>query len=451
MNSPARQSIERRRRIAWLAGVVALCALGWMFPAAIAVRAQDSGNLTLHQAVTLALENSRDVKLAQVQYNVALGEVDVDRAAFRPNLYTGAGAAYTHGFPSLPGGEAPSIFQLDYTQALFDPLLKGQQHAAEDRAKSQKLELDRVRDDTIVRTATAYLELAKVRHSLDLMLGEQASGAKILEAIRERVAANQELPIEVTRTQLTLARIAEQVVKSEDRQAFLDAQIHDLTGIPDGQSIEVEPEDASFTAGLATAQSEAEIESLAIQNDRGLAEAENERQAREQILKGARWSYFPKVDLVGQYSVLSKFNNYDEFYKKFERNNVNVGVQITIPLFAAKTRANVALAKSQLSESELVFGNKRQQVRFDVQQKARSVRELEAGREVARLDLQLAQETVQLEQAKFDQNRVTLQDIERARLDENDKWVAFLDADFARQQAQLALLQATGQLAKVFQ
>ena len=426
---------------------IALCAL----LAAVPARAQDADKLTLHQAVTLALQNSRDVKLAQVQYNVALGEVGVDRAAFRPNLYTGAGAAYTHGFPSLPGGEAPSVFQLDYTQALFDPLLKGQQHAAADRAKSQKLELDHVRDDVIVRTATAYLELSKVRHSLDLIRGEEASGAKILEAVRDRVAANQELPIEVTRTQLSLARIAERVVKSEDREAFLDAQIRDLTGIPDGQSLEVEPEDASFTAELATAQSEAEIESMAIQNDRSLAEAENERAAREQILKGARWSYFPKVDLVGQYSVLSKINNYNEFYKKFERNNVNVGLQITIPLFAAKTSANVALAKSQLSEAELMLGNKRQQVRFDVQQKARSVRELDASREVARLDLQLAQETLQLEQSKFDQNRITLQEMEQARLDENDKWVAFLDADFARQQAQLTLLQATGQLAKVFQ
>jgi hypothetical protein len=44
-----------------------------------------------------------------------------------------------------------------------------------------------------------------------------------------------------------------------------------------------------------------------------------------------------------------------------------------------------------------------------------------------------------------------LQEIEQARLDENEKWVAFLDSDFARQQAQLTLLQATGQLAKVFQ
>jgi len=447
MNNRANQNVQHRCNIPALAGFVALCAL----LAAVPARAQDADKLTLHQAVTLALQNSRDVKLAQVQYNVALGEVGVDRAAFRPNLYTGAGAAYTHGFPSLPGGEAPSVFQLDYTQALFDPLLKGQQHAAADRAKSQKLELDHVRDDVIVRTATAYLELSKVRHSLDLIRGEEASGAKILEAVRDRVAANQELPIEVTRTQLSLARIAERVVKSEDREAFLDAQIRDLTGIPDGQSLEVEPEDASFTAELATAQSEAEIESMAIQNDRSLAEAENERAAREQILKGARWSYFPKVDLVGQYSVLSKINNYNEFYKKFERNNVNVGLQITIPLFAAKTSANVALVKSQLSEAELMLGNKRQQVRFDVQQKARSVRELDASREVARLDLQLAQETLQLEQSKFDQNRITLQEMEQARLDENDKWVAFLDADFARQQAQLTLLQATGQLAKVFQ
>ncbi|MGA8766418.1 MAG: TolC family protein, partial [Candidatus Acidiferrales bacterium] len=309
--------------------------------AAVPARAQDTDKLTLHQAVTLALQNSRDVKLAQVQYNVALGEVGVDRAAFRPNLYTGSGVAYTHGFPSLPGGQAPSVFQLDYTQALFDPELKGQQHAAEDRAKNQKLELDRTRDDVIVRTATAYLDLSKVRHSLELMRGEQASGAKILEAIRARLAANQELPIEVTRTQLTLARIAERVVKLEDRQAALDAQIRDLTGIPDSQSLEVEPADASFSTELATVQSEGDIESLAIQNDRSVAEAENERAAREHLLKGARWSYFPTVNVVGQYSILSKFNNYDEFYKHFERNNINVGVQVTIPIFAAKTSANV--------------------------------------------------------------------------------------------------------------
>jgi outer membrane protein TolC len=420
-----------------------------LFP--LSARAQDGGTLSLHQAVALALQNSRDVKLAQVQYNVALGEVRIDKAAFLPNLYTGAGAAYTHGFPSLPGGQAPSVFELDYTEALFNPPLKGQQHADEDRAKNLKLELDRVRDDVTVRTASSYLELAKVRHSLDLLRSEQASGAKILDAIRDRVAANQELPIEITRSQLTLARISESIVRLEDRADSLESQLRDLTGIPETQSLEVEPADDSFNERLAAAQTESEIEAMAIQNDQSLAEAENERKAREEILHGEKWSYFPTVNLVGQYSVLSKFNNYLEFYQHFERNNVNVGIQVQIPLFAAKTRANIALANSQLDEANILLGNKRQQVRFDVQQKARSVRELDASREVARLDLQLSQETVQEDQAKFDQNRITLQEIEQARLDENEKWIAFLDADFARQQAQLTLLQATGQLAKVFQ
>ena len=409
--------------------------------------------MTLRQAVTLAVQSSRDVKLAQMQYNVALGEVAVNRAAFLPNIYTGAGAAYTHGFPSLPGGGAPAIFQLNYTESVFNPLLKSQQHAAEERAKNQKLELDRTRENVMIRAATSYLELAKVRHSLDLLQKEQVSGEKILEVVRERIAANQELPIEGTRGELELARIRQRVVKIEDREQVLESQLRDMTGIPDSQSLEVETEEASFTDTLAadTAAIQADLVSLALQNDRNVAEAENERAAREKLARGAHLSYFPTVDLVGQYSLLSKFNNYGQFYKSFEPNNVNIGVEITIPLFAAKTGANSTLAKRQLDEAEVALGNKRQQARFDIQEKAHNLRELDADHEVARLDLQLAQENLQLEQAKFDQGRATLQEIEQARLDESDKWVTFLDADFARQQAQLTLLQATGQLAKVFQ
>jgi outer membrane protein len=403
--------------------------------------------MTLRQAVTLALQNSRDLKLARLQYAVAQNEAGVDRAAFRPNLYTGAGYVYTYGFPALPGGGPPSLFQLDYTQELFNPLLKGQQKAAEDRAKNQKLEIDRMQDDVIVRTATAYLELAKVRHSLDLIRSEQASAAKILEVTRERVSANQELPIEVTRGELTIARTQERLLKLQDRNETLTEQIREITGTPETQPIEVATEAPAFS----TDQGENEIVSLAVQNDRDIQEAENERSAREHVFHGAHLSYWPMIDLVGQYSVLSKFNNYGEFYKTFERNNLNVGVVLTIPLFAAKTSATVALAKSQLDLAEATVSKKRQEVRRDVVQKARGVRELDATREVARLDLKLAQETVQLAQARFDQGRVTLQEIEQDRLDENDKWIAFLDADFAREQAQLTLLQATGQLAKVLQ
>ena len=419
------------------------------FPLLLArtARAQAEKKITLREAVTLALQNSRDLKVARVQYTIAVNEAGLDRSAFLPNIYTGSGAAYTYGFPGAVNGSPPAVFQLSYTESVFNPLLKSQQHAAEERAKNQKLEMDRLHDDVIVRAATAYLGLAAIRHALDLMRGEQASAEKIVEVTRERVLANQELPIEQTRAELTAARIQERIIKLENRNSALTQQLCDLTGVPDTQDFIVDTEAPTFASDMAPDA----MPDFAVQNDFSVREAENERAARQKLLKGARQSYWPTLDLVGQYSVLSKFNNYDQFYKSFQRNNVTAGVQITIPLFSSKTRSTVALAQSQLDAAELDLSAKRQTVRADVLQKQRNVRELDASREVARLDLKLAQESRDLLQAKFDQGQATLRDIEQARLDENDKWVAFLDADYARQQAQLVLLQATGQLAKVFQ
>lgn len=435
--------MSRKRLRKSFATLLALFVLGAVLPA----RAQEDQKLSMREAVALALQNSRDLALARVQYTVALNEAGVDRSAFRPNLYTGSGAAYTYGFPTIGGGP-PAVFQLNYNQAIFDPVLKAQQQAAEDHAKNMKLEIDRARDDVIVRTAVAYLELAEVRHSLELLRKEQVSAEKILGVTRDRVAANQELAIEVTRSELTAARVQQRIIKLESRDETLTQRIRDLTGVSDNQSIEVDSGEPSFATDLQ----ETELANLAIQSDRGIQEAENDRLARQHILRGAKLSYWPTLSVIGQYSVLSNFNNYTKYYSgQYQANNFAVGVQVSIPLFSARTRANVTLAKSELQLSELSLGNKRQEVRQDVLQKQRDVRELQATYEVARLDLKLAQETVELTQAKFDQGGATLRDIEQVRLDESDKWVAFLDADFARQRSQLTLLQATGQLAKVFQ
>jgi len=73
------------------------------------------------------------------------------------------------------------------------------------------------------------------------------------------------------------------------------------------------------------------------------------------------------------------------------------------------------------------------------------------GTEVARLELDLAQQNLQVLQTQFQEGRASLRDLESGQLDENDKWLAFLDADFARQQAQLDLLRTTGDVAQLAQ
>jgi outer membrane protein len=168
-------------------------------------------------------------------------------------------------------------------------------------------------------------------------------------------------------------------------------------------------------------------------------------------LKGEKRGYFPTLELVSVYSLLGKFNNYDQFFKTFQRNNFNAGVQVNVPLFSARTKANIGLADVNLEVSQASLSNKKIEVTADVRQKTRNVREKDAAKEVARLELQLAQQDVTVFQSQYAEGKLNLREVEKARLSENERWMAYLDANFARQQAQLELLRVAGQLSKVWQ
>lgn len=430
-----------------VAGVALLAAGRGFAQSGVGVAAEGAEKLTLRQAVMRAVQNSRDLALARIQYNVAERTAAVNRSDFRPNFFAGSGAAYTNGFPQTPNGGAPSVFNLTYSQALFNPPLRGELRAAEEHRTSQQLEVDRVRDTVIIRTASGYLELAKVRHSLELLRHERESAQKIVDVTRERLASGLELPIELTRAQLSSARVEQRIVRLEGREEALESQLRADMALPAGEPIEVSAEPLP----LAAEQSVNDLLQQALANNAALKQAESERRARVYRLKGERGGYFPTLNVVGEYSVFSNVNHFLDFYKKFERHNVTIGVSVQIPIFSAHTTAAVSLAQSELNAAEVTLKNKRSDLEAEVRQKAHRTRELELAREVARLELQLAQQNIAGVQAQFNEGRATLRDLEKARLEESDKWLAFLDADYDRQRAELDVLQSTGQLAKVFQ
>ena len=413
-------------------------------------RAQQSiqpERLTLKQAVARALQNSRDLALTRLRYQVSQREVRVARSRFLPNLYAGSGAAYTSGFPLLAGGGAPAAFSLSYNQALLDPLGRAEQHAAEERSEQQRLETDRVRDMVIVRVASSYLELAKARRGLDLLRAERQSAQRILDFTRQRMEAGFELPIEVTRAQLTSARIEQHLARLEDQDDSLSDQLRAQLGLDPDQPLEVVAEDIPAAAD----QTISDLVRDALNNNVELKQAESQRAASAAQLRGERGSYWPTISVIGQYNILTKFNNYTDFFNRFQRNNVVLGAEVRIPLFSSRTSAAVSLAQANLNAAQLAVENKRSQLSMDVRHQARRAREMDMGREVARLEMELAQQDMQILQAQFRVGRASLRDLEAAQLAENDKWLAFLDADFARQQARLELLRSTGQVATLFQ
>jgi outer membrane protein TolC len=218
-------------------------------------------------------------------------------------------------------------------------------------------------------------------------------------------------------------------------------------GLPENQAIAVTPEDLPGEAEQAGDN----LIAAALLKNTGLRLAESDVRAKEFRLKGEKRGYFPTLELVSTYSLLAKYNNYSLYFNHFQPNNVNAGIDMRFPIFSAQVKANIGLAQVNLDAAKATLTSKRAELTAEVRQKTRRVREMDASKEVASLELQLAQQNVAVLQAQFSEGKLSLPNMEKARLDENDKWMAYLDANFQRQQAQLDLLKAAGQLDKVWQ
>lgn len=431
----------------WILGIAAVLtvsatnALGQETPGTAPV------SLTLKRAVELALQNSKEIQVAKIQASVADHAALITKAQFMPNLYAGSGAGYTNGIPETPGGHAPAVFNVTYTEQVFNEPLRGQAKEMQEQAKAQKIALEDARNGVITRTAMAYLELGKVRHSLELLRKEQESAEKILQVTQERQGEGFELPVEVTKAQLTKAQVVQRILHLEGREDELEVFLRYQLGLPEAQPIEVTPEELPGEAELAGDN----LVAMAMTHNAGLRLAESDVRAKEFRLKGERRGYLPTLEFVSVYSVLAKFNNFEQFFRTFQRNNFNAGIDVRVPIFSAHTKAAIALAQVNLDAAKVSLTNKRTELSSEVRRKTLRVRESDAGKEVTRLELQLAQQNVAVLQAQFGEGKLNLREVEKARLEENEKWMAYLDANFQKQQAQLELLRTAGQLDKVWQ
>jgi len=445
-------------RVAGATALLVLCGVAASAQEASALKANQAATqespkdgtgvtLTLKRAIELALQNSKEIQVAKIQASVADHAAQITKSQFMPNLYAGSGAGYTYGIPETPGGRAPSIFNVTYTEQIFNEPLRGQAKETQEQSKAQKIMLEDAKNSVITRTAMAYLELGKVRHSLDLLRKEQESAEKILQVTQERQGEGYELPVEVTKAQLTRAQVIQRILQLEAREDDLEVFLRYQLGLAETQAIEVTPEELPGEAELAGDN----LVAMAMTHNAGLQLAESDVRAKEFRLKGERRGYLPTLELVSVYSVLAQFNNYSQFFRTFQRNNFNAGIDVHVPIFSAQTRAAIGLAQINLEAAKVNLTNKRTELSADVRQKTRRVRERDAAKEVARLELQLSQQNVAVFQSQFAEGKLNLREVEKARLEENEKWMAYLDANFQKQQAQLELLKTAGQLDKVWQ
>lgn len=422
------------RSVAWLLSLVSLLA-------ALASPAAAADPLPFHRAIELALRHSGDMAIAAADQEAARQSYLETRYAYLPTIIVGSGIAASYGFPLSLEGSAPSIFNVTTQQYLYNPA--GQQFlkAAKSDFNATGISLEDRRNQVVLETALVYTELDKLTSTLHVLREQESSAQRIEQVVSMRVEAGVDNELEVTRAKLSAARVRLNLADAESRAAVLRARLAQLTGLPaDGletvtESIPELPEVKSEEVSEKTLDTNPEVQ---LANERATALAFR--------AKGEHRLLYPSIDLAGQYGMFAKFNNYDQYFKKFQRNNVTFGLEIRFPILNLSQKAHAEAADAAAARARKQADDVKNRLSVETLRQQGAVKQFAAAREVARLEYVLARADADATGIKLVAGTATVRDQERSRLLENDKYLTLLDATFLLDQAQMQLLRTTGKL-----
>ena len=403
--------------------------------------------LTLKQAVELALENSPEIRLSAAQQEKAQQSFREARTQFMPNVVVGSGLAGTIGFPLSMEGAAPSLFQFNSSALLFN---RPQKHAIEEARLMWQAAGSGAQsrtDEIIWKTAAIYLELDKTRRSLGFARREVESAARLEQVVGAQVQEGREIPLEAAKARLAAARQRQSAADLEAQAGILESALRGLTGIPAGQSIETIETPLPAPPLPAAADALQSAIERALEDNAELKRLRQEVAARQQRVQSERAQRWPQADLIGQYAVLSRANNYDRFFRDFQRQNAQIGMSLRLTVFDGhRISARVGQAQADLMQAQAALAAARNDLALEVRKACQAVRQRETAREVAKMSLDVARESAGVVLARFQEGRVSARELEQAHSEEAANWLAFLDADFALERARLDLLRQTGGL-----
>lgn len=407
------------------------------------VLAQDASKpLPFRTAIELALRNSAVSGVSRADLERVQATVSQTRNLYLPQVTLGSALGYSHGFPLSLEGSAPSLFNVNIQGLLINPAQRDYLKAAKSDAESTAAQNADRRNNIILETALDYMQLDLLDSSLAVHSEQQAAAAKYQDIITQRVQAGLDSQTELTRAKLAVARTRLEIAQTQTASDQLRYRLAQLTGLPEN-SIRTATE--SIPQLPAVSQDE-NLAAQAAAQDASVKAAEQTARAKEFRAEAEHKQLYPTVDLAGQYALLARYNNYDQFFKTFERNNLSIGVVIRFPIFSAPQRAAAQVARADARKAREEARNVKEQVSVETLRAQRTVQQLAAARDVAMLEHQVAESDIEATQAKIESGTASLKDEQNARVAEHQHYAAYLNSTFDLDKAQIQLLRQTGGL-----
>jgi outer membrane protein TolC len=399
--------------------------------------------ISFYTAVDLALRNSHEVKMAAANVDRAAAGVSQARDAYVPTMAIGSSLGYSYGFPV---GQ-PTIVNATANSLVLSFSQPAMIRAARASLIAARASLRDTRDKIVADTALSYIELDTDRCELEALDQQHSFGERLVEIERQRNAAGLSSAMDVTQAELTNAQLELRRLHIQDHMSLLRLRLANLTGLgedaitPEAASIPGPPSPLPAAAMNATLSQSAAVDS-----------SEAEARSKQFIAHGdSQRIWRPEIAFGVQYSRYAKFNNYAEYYLRFQHNNFDVGINLTLPIFDSQARdrahASAADAVHAREQADLF----RLQLTEQTRELSGSLAELRAQQKIARLQSDYAQENVdavmtQIQDGPGNPNvtPLTPRDEQKARIEERHRYVEKLDADFQLMQAEIQLQRSLG-------
>jgi outer membrane protein len=392
-----------------IAGSSALLLLGLVL-AAGSLRAQTTNALTLSDCLRESLHANHTLLARSAEREAAGARAKGSTAARLPRLFAIGSAQHTtdpYRLQAATENNQPGIFTRDTWQATAGislPLYAGgrltaEQNASRLLAEAASSDLTFARQALAVRVVTLYedaLALRAVIRSLDQSRATLTAQVERIDALlRQQKAAE----VDRLRVAVRLARVEQNAIEARNRLEIVQATLTVLMGR--------EPSAAWTLADNLSAPAAAPVDLMTSHDLRADEAAAHARAASAvQQARAAHSGYWPTVEGVATYGQRGDFHSSQDFDVGF------AGIALTWNIWdLGRTKSRVNEARAIQRAREEAASETTLQRRLELANAEADIRAAAARVEASRLAVEQAQESLRIEQRKYELGQGTITDV----------------------------------------
>lgn len=404
--------------------------------------------LTIQEAIRLTVERAPEVSLAAAQATRAGQALQEIRALNLPQVVTGTGLAYNNGFPLSIEGAAPSIFQIGLSQSIFSKKNKNLILEAEASSKASQLGPEATRNELAAKAALVYYELHQARKLKSLWADRLETAAKDQHITESLLEAGKVRPLEVTLAKTATSFAQHQVLIADEQVKMAEAELRDLTGISDSTPIQTtEPE----IDNQLLDQPAENLYRRALETHPEVLQAEANLRAKEFHVEAEKGDGRPRLEIVSQYALFSRTNNYADFFSRFTRNNFIIGLSVQVPVFNGhRTSARVAQSQQEVAEARFRLQRMKSDLKLSIERSLSALRIARGARDLAGNEVSATRESLQVNETLLQGGRISSRNVELSRSQLREKEIAQLETQKVLFQRKIELLRVTGTIASLY-